>query len=403
MAAAYQGTHRQQGGLAINAATSNTLAVAEALLLSFAASVNTSAQPSSLRGVLPLSNVASFGSNNTNINPISSNPLGVETFHKWIPLIVQSLAHSSIVQSSPEPRVSVSLSLPRTDAVVVNVSPPRSLALQMSVASQLVSSPCSNAFSDGGRVKLIFAKTTSGDLSNGPSSSYSSLCSLNQVVHRSMSNKVCNPLSRESLDVIDVCQKELPREHPEDSSADSQSTVTFQAASVDSDEPERSRDGLAILANCAIYRPESDTSKTYAPGGPGPVQVKVEPEVELLDYELTAMTSPNLSPYYERLNSGETTTTEEYNDLNLLYLSSELSSPERETTVNPNDEYKVDEYERDFDRQVSEGRDYGRWACPFCTKCFPTAAAYEKHATVHRYYIDLRLNKIYIVGLLVTV
>jgi len=119
------------------------------------------------------------------------------------------------------------------------------------------------------------------------------------------------------------------------------------------------REGLVLLANCAVSRPTDVT------------QVKVEPEVVLADYELTAMNSPEAS-FYERkrMAAAETTSTEAPPSLSDLHIPPLVTGS----------------------RSRSPGKDVGpltlasgRIECRECGRYFASVAAYNKHNTqVHR-------------------
>ena len=121
------------------------------------------------------------------------------------------------------------------------------------------------------------------------------------------------------------------------------------------------REGLVLLANCAVSRPADVT----------PTQVKVEPEVVLADYELTAMNSPEAS-FYERkrMAAAETNSaTQPPPSLSDLHVAPLVTGS----------------------RSKSPGRDgaplisvNGRVECRECGRQFASAVAYNKHALIHR-------------------
>jgi len=122
------------------------------------------------------------------------------------------------------------------------------------------------------------------------------------------------------------------------------------------------REGLVLLANCAVSGPGDVTGLT---------QVKVEPEVVLADYELTAINAPEAS-FYERkrmMAAAETSShaPSTFDDLHLppIITGSRSRSPTKDggplTLAN------------------------GRVECQDCGRQYPSVVAYNKHAVqVHR-------------------
>lgn len=122
------------------------------------------------------------------------------------------------------------------------------------------------------------------------------------------------------------------------------------------------REGLVLLANCAVSGPGDVTGLT---------QVKVEPEVVLADYELTAINAPEAS-FYERkrmMAAAETSVhaPSTFDDLHLppIVTGSRSRSPSKDggplTLAN------------------------GRVECQDCGRQYPSVVAYNKHAVqVHR-------------------
>ena len=116
------------------------------------------------------------------------------------------------------------------------------------------------------------------------------------------------------------------------------------------------REGLVLLANCAVSRPDDVT------------QVKVEPEVVLADYELTAMNSPEAS-FYERkrMAAAEITSATQAPPTSLSDLH--VSPPE---TGSPG---------KDVGQLTSAS---GRVECRECGRQYASLVAYKKHALIHR-------------------
>ena len=126
------------------------------------------------------------------------------------------------------------------------------------------------------------------------------------------------------------------------------------------------REGLVLLANCAVSRPADVAALTKT-------QVKVEPEVVLADYELTAMNSPEAS-FYERkrMAAAETTSasaTQAPSSLSDLHIASSVTGSSSR----------------------SPGKDVGPLTlasghieCRECRRQYANLIAYNKHAVVHR-------------------
>ena len=129
------------------------------------------------------------------------------------------------------------------------------------------------------------------------------------------------------------------------------------------------REGLVLLANCAVSRPDDVIT--------APTQVKVEPEVVLADYELTAMNTPEAS-FYERKRMAAAETSSgtirqppppTLSDLHVtpppLVTGSRSRSPGG----------------RDVGPMTSVN---GRTECRECGRQFASVVAYNKHALIHR-------------------
>jgi len=116
-------------------------------------------------------------------------------------------------------------------------------------------------------------------------------------------------------------------------------------------------EGLVLLADCAVSRP---------PGVRAPSQVKVEPEVVLADYELTAMKSPEASMYdRKRMAAAETTPTLGELRVQPAVTGSRSRSPEKDGSPLT--------------------LDNGRIECRHCGRQYSTTVAYNKHVVqVHR-------------------
>jgi len=114
------------------------------------------------------------------------------------------------------------------------------------------------------------------------------------------------------------------------------------------------REGLVLLADCAVSRP------------PDVSQVKVEPEVVLSDYELTAMKSPEASMYErKRMAAAETTPTVGDFHLQPPVTGSRSRSP--------------------YNNGGRQTLDNGRIECLECGRQYSSAVAYNKHVIqVHR-------------------
>ena len=120
------------------------------------------------------------------------------------------------------------------------------------------------------------------------------------------------------------------------------------------------REGLVLLANCAVSGPTDVTA---------PTQVKVEPEVVLADYELTAMNTPEAS-FYERkrMAADETTSaTQHPSSLTDLHLTPPVTG-----SRSP---------EKDGGPMMSVS---GRIECRECGRQFASLVAYNKHSLIHR-------------------
>jgi len=120
------------------------------------------------------------------------------------------------------------------------------------------------------------------------------------------------------------------------------------------------REGLVLLANCAVSRPDDVT------------QVKVEPEVVLADYELTAMNSPEAS-FYERkrMAAAEITSATQAPPTSLSDLH--VSPPETGS--------KSRSPGKDVGQLTSAS---GRVECRECGRQYASLVAYKKHALIHR-------------------
>jgi len=128
------------------------------------------------------------------------------------------------------------------------------------------------------------------------------------------------------------------------------------------------REGLVLLANCAASRPGDDDVTR----DDDVTQVKVEPEVVLADFELTAMRSPEAS-FYERKRMAAAETIS-------------ASGPAlTEVRVAP-----VVTGSRSRSRSPGSGDGgpvtsaSGRFECRECGRQFASPVSYNKHAVIHR-------------------
>jgi len=119
------------------------------------------------------------------------------------------------------------------------------------------------------------------------------------------------------------------------------------------------REGLVLLANCAVSQPADVDTQT---------QVKVEPEVVLADYELTAINSPEAS-FYERkrMAAADTATSSQtLSTLGDLHVSPLVTGSRSMSPADKNG------------RQLTTLD--GGIECRVCCRHFATTAAYNKHA-----------------------
>jgi len=161
------------------------------------------------------------------------------------------------------------------------------------------------------------------------------------------------------------------------------------------------REGLVLLANCAVSRPDDDVTRRCddvtgqgddVTRGRGAVtQVKVEQEVVLADYELTAMNSPEEESFYERkrMAADEISTPTSASALTDFH----VTSPQQLVTGS-----------RSKSRSPAGGGGEGgaalmsvdgRFECRKCGRQFVSQFAYNKHVLVHRLnnaFINLRFT-----------
>jgi hypothetical protein len=159
--------------------------------------------------------------------------------------------------------------------------------------------------------------------------------------------------------------------------------VKSESSSTECDEAVSThRDGLVLLADCAARAPDPERMPSkldcampfqQSPTLPTSqlLQVKVEPEVVLADYELTAMTSSE-SSFYERIREMASEAEMQNSDD-----ASKASSSSTDSSQKSNN---------DAGRQSSEAvAPPRRLECNRCGRQFSTVRAYDKHIIVHRY------------------
>jgi len=117
-----------------------------------------------------------------------------------------------------------------------------------------------------------------------------------------------------------------------------------------------------LLADCAVSRPPDVTA---------PSQVKVEPEVVLADYELTAMKSPEASMYErKRMAAAETTPTAASSTLSDLHVRPAVTESASRSPDKDGGPLTLDN---------------GCIECRDCGRQYSSTVTYNKHVTqVHR-------------------
>lgn len=116
------------------------------------------------------------------------------------------------------------------------------------------------------------------------------------------------------------------------------------------------REGLVLLANCAASHPDDVRMPL--------TQVKVEPEIVLSDYELTAINSPEVS-FYERKR---------------------IAAAEITSTTSSTDALVTTPVTRSSDREIGGPLTLanGRIECQQCGRQYANIVAYKKHTIIHR-------------------